>query len=361
MHWQHTLLVMAFAVWIQGSSAELRSRTIDDTNGDSATGVVPFYSPANQFSQNSNCSTCRVVLDPSEVHDGTWHDSSQTPNGPPVSISLSFTGVSLSIFCILANFIDNHTISQSSFAFFVDGNPSGTFLHVPDKSTTDFIYGANVFSVDGLEQSEHTVILATNSAAGSLLLFDFASYTFDDGFNMKVTNFSPSEPHTTAVLKSKPTTSVSVNTTTSASLALPLASSLSASSATMSSSEALQTSSALSSPSPTPSLPTKNDSPTPELPMTTAHVSTQKYQIVTVLISVIISFLVAGCIWLICRRYRLRQRMRRELRRVSVFRWAPASDGQANRRKSRFGEKVPPTQGPETARSELPPEYVSEV
>ncbi|KAJ7052142.1 hypothetical protein C8F01DRAFT_1236659 [Mycena amicta] len=142
------------------SYAKLQSRIIDDTNGDPATGIFPFYSPANEFSLNSNCSACKVILDPSQVHDSTWHDGTQFLGGSPVSIVLSFT---------------------------VDGKAAATFLHTPSTST-DYIYNAKVFEVDGLDQSNHTVILSTNSASGSLMLFDFANYTFDDGVGPDTTS-----------------------------------------------------------------------------------------------------------------------------------------------------------------------------
>ncbi|KAJ7181027.1 hypothetical protein C8R46DRAFT_986111 [Mycena filopes] len=155
--------------------ATLSNRTIDDTNGDSASELLPVYSPSSAFSNNSDCPTCTIVLDPSQVFDGTWHDSSQLPTGPPVSVTLSFHGTAIYIFCVLANTVGT-TVTSSDFAFTLDGSPSGTFSHQPNSSP-DFIYRANVFSVDGLKQGPHDVVLSTDNSNGTLLLFDFAIYT----------------------------------------------------------------------------------------------------------------------------------------------------------------------------------------
>ncbi|KAJ7117458.1 hypothetical protein C8R44DRAFT_790759 [Mycena epipterygia] len=173
------LLFYIFLTRVALCIANLSNRTIDDTRGDSETGLLPVYSPVANFSLNSNCSTCSIKLDPAQVFDGTWHDSSQLRDGPPVSITLSFNGTAIYVFCVLANAVE-HTVTTSDFLFTLDGSARDTFTHEP-SSSPDFIYQANVFSATGLKQGPHQVVLTTDNAAGSLLLFDFAIYTFDDG------------------------------------------------------------------------------------------------------------------------------------------------------------------------------------
>ncbi|KAF7356206.1 hypothetical protein MVEN_00952000 [Mycena venus] len=70
--------------------------------------------------------------------------------------------------------------ASSDFAFTLDGVPQEPFTHRPDN-TSDFIYQQSVFNVSGLDRGEHTVVMSTNNAAGSLMLFDYATYIFDDG------------------------------------------------------------------------------------------------------------------------------------------------------------------------------------
>ncbi|KAJ7464469.1 hypothetical protein FB451DRAFT_1042421 [Mycena latifolia] len=169
------MLLFILLAQVALSTAKLWNRTIDDTNGDSVSGLLPVYSPAANFSSNSNCSTCTVKLDPTLVFDGTWHDSSQVPGGAPVSITLIFHGTAIFVFCVLANALED-AVTNSDFVFSLDGSPNDRFTHEP-SSSPDYNYGVNVFSAHGLEQGPHEVVLTTNNSAGSLLLFDYAIYT----------------------------------------------------------------------------------------------------------------------------------------------------------------------------------------
>ncbi|KAJ7694654.1 hypothetical protein B0H17DRAFT_931545 [Mycena rosella] len=168
-------LLFCILLQVTLSTATLWNRTIDDTNGNSVSGQLPVYSPAGYFSPNSNCAACTVKLDSTQVFDGTWHDSSQLDKGPPVSITLSFTGIAIYVFCVLANNVEN-TVTTSDIIFSLDGAPQGRFTHEP-SSSPDYIYGANVFTAQGLEQGLHKVVLTTDNPAGTLLLFDYAMYT----------------------------------------------------------------------------------------------------------------------------------------------------------------------------------------
>ncbi|KAJ7464457.1 hypothetical protein FB451DRAFT_1138868 [Mycena latifolia] len=176
------LVFYALLTLVTLSAGTVSERTIDDASGDSVSGLLPVYTPVNGFSSNTDCSTCVIHPDPANAFGGTWHDGSQLPGGPAVSVSLSFTGTAISLFCILVNTANLADITISDFSFILDGASRGTFTHVPDN-TSDFIYNAKVFSVDGLDRTNHTVVLTTDNPAGSLALFDYASYTFDDGIS----------------------------------------------------------------------------------------------------------------------------------------------------------------------------------
>ncbi|KAJ6582085.1 hypothetical protein B0H19DRAFT_523825 [Mycena capillaripes] len=163
------LLILSQAALSLGS---VQTATIDDTNGDSKTGAQPVYNPADSFSPNSNCDGCTVHANPASAFDGTWHDISQFGGAAPASITLSFTGTAIEVFCILAATL------TTDLAFTLDGSPQKSYSRTPG-STPDYIYGENVFSISGLVQTAHQLTVATNNPSGSLLLFDYAKYSFE--------------------------------------------------------------------------------------------------------------------------------------------------------------------------------------
>ncbi|KAJ7799868.1 hypothetical protein B0H14DRAFT_2387743 [Mycena olivaceomarginata] len=174
------VLVLAFILFthVALSSGSVLPATIDDTTGDSLTGAQPTYSgsfSAVRLQINSNCDGCLVHPDPQRAHGGTWHDSSQFGGAPPVSVTLSFTGIGIDVFCILANTVPG-AVTTTDLAFTLDGSSQKPFSHTSD-STSDFEYGVKVFTVGGLSQGAHQLIVATNNPSGSLLLFDYAEYT----------------------------------------------------------------------------------------------------------------------------------------------------------------------------------------
>ena len=65
------------------------NRTIDDTNGDSATGVLPQYSGSWNIGQN--CPGCDLQPDPAGAFEGTWHDSTSGSTDMH-TVTLSFEG-----------------------------------------------------------------------------------------------------------------------------------------------------------------------------------------------------------------------------------------------------------------------------
>ncbi|KAF7309146.1 hypothetical protein MKEN_01116900 [Mycena kentingensis (nom. inval.)] len=155
------------------------SRTIDDTNGDSSSGAKPSYSPADQFSPNSNCPDCVYHPDAGSTFDGTWHDTSQIGDERR-SVSFSFTGTSVALFCTLVNRQSSSTtLGPTHLTLTVDGASQGNFDYTPDGSS-DFLYQHQVFNVPNLANTQHSVTLSTNNAGGSMLLFDYARYTFPD-------------------------------------------------------------------------------------------------------------------------------------------------------------------------------------
>ncbi|KAJ7464455.1 hypothetical protein FB451DRAFT_439302 [Mycena latifolia] len=202
------LILLTYAALSMGA---ISTATIDDTEGDSQTGAKPTYSPATSFSANSDCDNCVVHADPAQAFDGTWHDSSQFSGQPPVSVTLTFTGTGIDVFCILANTLPN-TVTRTDLVFLLDGASQQPYSHLPDSTTSDYAYNQRVLSVSGLAQASHQLVISTNapSGSGTLFLFDYARYTFDNGVSDPPPPPSPPPPPP----PSSSTTSQTVNVVT---------------------------------------------------------------------------------------------------------------------------------------------------
>lgn len=96
-------------------------------------------------------------------------------SGPRINNANLPIGTAITVFCILAN-TASEGLTTSDFAITLDGTAQKPFTHRPDN-TSDFKYHSTVFNVDGLNRGVHHVVITTDNAAGSLFLFDYASYT----------------------------------------------------------------------------------------------------------------------------------------------------------------------------------------
>ncbi|KAJ7625524.1 hypothetical protein FB45DRAFT_921658 [Roridomyces roridus] len=173
------LLVFLFGLFWQCSVAVVTNRTIDDTYGDPITGFMPFYAPASQWNP-TNCTGCFVQPDPSQLFNGTRHDT--TSNDGTSSLTLQFTGTAIYLFCVVPNTIPNTsppTITRYDLQFTLDNAVVGTYVH-PSDGSLDFQYKVPVLSVQNLTNTSH-LLLAETQSQGSFFMFDFAMYTFDDG------------------------------------------------------------------------------------------------------------------------------------------------------------------------------------
>lgn len=82
-------------LWLLSSSLSIasalvpRNVSIDDTDSSIT------YTPSNTWREGNGCgSTCVLRPDPSQAHNGTWHDSTTSQNGVPHTIEVSFSGES---------------------------------------------------------------------------------------------------------------------------------------------------------------------------------------------------------------------------------------------------------------------------
>lgn len=87
-----TLLVFARAFSIV--LALQANRTIDDTYGDSVTGLKVVYN--SPWNTGQLCPGCRVQPDAAEAFEGTWHDT--TTGGTAHYATMKFNGMYPSCF-----------------------------------------------------------------------------------------------------------------------------------------------------------------------------------------------------------------------------------------------------------------------
>ncbi|KAH9930965.1 uncharacterized protein B0H18DRAFT_120163 [Fomitopsis serialis] len=162
-------------------------RTIDDTYGDSVTGATPTYLDTNCWNQGPNCSVCVSQPDPLQAHNGTWHDTQSDTcnnvliNSPTVhTVSFAFTGTSLSVYCILTS--QGPEIKITNLAFDLDGETSASLFNPSINATTyEYQYNVPVYSRSFLNNTQHNFVMsAVQGTSVSLLLFDYATYDYED-------------------------------------------------------------------------------------------------------------------------------------------------------------------------------------
>ncbi|KAG6872611.1 hypothetical protein C0995_008356 [Termitomyces sp. Mi166 len=89
-------------------------------------------------------------------------------------------GTAVYVYFILANFVGDNIPTQTVCDFALDGSYVSSFHHIP-TSSTEFNYGALVFSKDNLSNEQHTLNISTSGLNELLwVCFDYATYTFDD-------------------------------------------------------------------------------------------------------------------------------------------------------------------------------------
>ena len=157
--------------------ASLRNHTIDDEFGDSATGTVPTYAPQGWL-QGQNCTGCSFnsrSVDIRRVFNGSWHDSTHVPGAPDLNITISFSGIAVYVFNIIA------LQAPTNLTFYLDGAIADTFFHPTQPyGVMGVQYGVPVLSKTGLSNGPHTLEIVSGGPTQSLALFDYIEYTVDD-------------------------------------------------------------------------------------------------------------------------------------------------------------------------------------
>ncbi|EJD35799.1 hypothetical protein AURDEDRAFT_130433 [Auricularia subglabra TFB-10046 SS5] len=238
--------------------------TIDDTYGDSRTGRIPQYVsnvPWKARSAGDGCAPeeCSAQLDGARVQNGTWHDKMTLPTDPPATVTMTFNGTQVYVFCVLVNDI-GITIQDTRLQFNLDGALADSFFHQADLTRTDYLYDQLVFHSQSLPLGEHTLEIVNTATKdqfhGSLLLFDYVIYTTEEDDPSPPTRSPPPGSVSTAV-PSSPSTSGVTPQTPGSSLSGASPSTLNAGSAPSTSPLSTLESGTVSSPSGTPRAPQK--------------------------------------------------------------------------------------------------------
>ncbi|KAM5539941.1 hypothetical protein V8D89_006444 [Ganoderma adspersum] len=176
------LLFLFLLAVFRFTTATPTNRTIDDQTGDSVSGLLPQYSPSNAWHQGSTCTTCRIHLDPSQTFKGTWHDSTGSSEEPRI-ITMRFNGTAVYVYNALANTVAS-TDTTTNITFTLD-DLDHHYAHKPTNGTA-FDYKIPVYTKENLANKEHILVIQANS----LVLFDYAVYTFDDTLTSTATSTS---------------------------------------------------------------------------------------------------------------------------------------------------------------------------
>ncbi|EED78998.1 predicted protein [Postia placenta Mad-698-R] len=199
---------------VRFSLATLTNRTIDDSNGDSVTGLQPVFAPASgAWHTGQTCPSCLVQPDENQVFDHTWHGVTASPPDPsPRNVTLTFSGTALWVFCVIPNYVEWAT-TFANLSFELDGQPVGTYSHIPSQSEA-LQYNVSVYSNTALENAEHEFVMtARRDVNASFLAFDWAMYTYDSDI-VKTSQSSSATTSTTSTASA--TTSPSPTAITSA-------------------------------------------------------------------------------------------------------------------------------------------------
>lgn len=88
-----TTSILAITLFTVYSSATLQNITIDDAYLGGSEGISLIYLPDKLWDIGNICSGCFAQPDPTQVLDGTWHDSTSMFNDTlQRSIGFNFTG-----------------------------------------------------------------------------------------------------------------------------------------------------------------------------------------------------------------------------------------------------------------------------
>ncbi|KAG8218020.1 hypothetical protein J3R82DRAFT_6215 [Butyriboletus roseoflavus] len=182
-------VLVYFVLFASFALAALQNTTVDDAVLTGA--VVPQYLPnQSEWNIGNTCTGCFVQPDPSLAYNGTWHDTTYSPNNNYTqTIEFTFTGSALYIFFIIANSV-RYATTLTDVQFVLDnGVATSTYTHAPG-TTTNYQYNVPVYVNESLASGQHNMtILPVNTGNNVLILFDYLIYSTDTS-----SSASPSVP-----------------------------------------------------------------------------------------------------------------------------------------------------------------------
>ncbi|KAJ8086974.1 hypothetical protein PM082_005799 [Marasmius tenuissimus] len=199
-------LLLSLSLYV---NAALRTVIVDDASGDQLSGAQIAFLPSNNgFSQgplcrgcsDSWCQGCALEPDPSKAYGGTWRVANHFQGNETTRyLQFDFVGIAVAIYCIVPNLPSSSgLVTQYAIDFRIDDQlpPNGktTYNHVSDASGT-YAYNVPVLNQTGLRNERHTIIVRIMPVpdVDVVLLFDYATYTFDDeNSELQSTPFSSS-------------------------------------------------------------------------------------------------------------------------------------------------------------------------
>ncbi|OJT08029.1 hypothetical protein TRAPUB_1083 [Trametes pubescens] len=174
----HLACALLLALLLLGSVPSAARRvnyTIDDEIGDSNSGVVPTYAPADAWTQGATAD-----IDPLQAFQGTWHAATYDPDDTETrTVTATFEGSAVYVYHILAN-AASATAGSAGLAFYLDDDLVGTFAYVSDGEE-DVQYNVPVYSNTSVPHGSHTLRVETSGPATPDVLFDYIVYTARDG------------------------------------------------------------------------------------------------------------------------------------------------------------------------------------
>ncbi|KZT11255.1 uncharacterized protein LAESUDRAFT_261334 [Laetiporus sulphureus 93-53] len=200
----------------------LTNRTIDDENGDSVTGLQPTYLPAGNWSYGPDCAGCYVEPNINDTFEHSWHDTTAfLSDTAPRNVTLVFDGIAIWVYCIIPNYVKD-AITFVNISFELDGNTVGSYSHLPSDSE-DMVYNVTVYSNISMENKEHMLIMTPRrDVSQSIILFDWAEYTYDSDPSVTSTTTTSASTGTTNDSTGTPSAAASASSTPSSSSHSPI-------------------------------------------------------------------------------------------------------------------------------------------
>ncbi|KAI0354222.1 hypothetical protein OH77DRAFT_1521854 [Trametes cingulata] len=211
-----TTSVLLYAI-VNSCSASLVNRTIDDQKGDSIAGAVPLYAPPDTWCIGQTCPACTVrppAIDPSQIFEGTWHDSTFRAHGAAAQdIEIHFRGSAIYAYHIVINGLLSTATTLTNLTFYLDENLHGTDGHEPDGTGPLFLYNVSVYGNSNIPFGDHVLQIVSTGVDPALMLFDYAVYTSED--DGQSSSSPPTSSPSASASKSQPSPSHLLSTSTS--------------------------------------------------------------------------------------------------------------------------------------------------